>query len=185
MLLTAIIYSLLLNLLFGLLGFLFSIAVLLYCLGSLRYSADESYTVLADKAVERLFAIVFWFAILGPVGAVLYRLNWQVKQQQQENEVVVAVDSLQNVLDWIPVRLLAFCFALVGHFSAVIGFWTTQALTGLEENKNILLGSFEKSFQAEQQTILDKRLVPSQYMIQLIYRSLVVWLVVLALVVLF
>lgn len=88
-------------------------------------------------ANERVFAVVFWFILLGPMGAVLYRLTTLARTQAvvEINEVAA---KLQSLLDWLPVRLLTFLFALCGHFTQVITYWKRALLKSPEANDAML-----------------------------------------------
>lgn len=80
----------------------------------------------AYAALRRRFAVLLWFFVLGPVGALLYRLA-----RQLGHDTSLALDAgartyaryLANALDWLPAQLLVFTLALVGHWDAVIGAW--------------------------------------------------------------
>jgi AmpE protein len=80
----------------------------------------------AYAALRRRFGVLFWFFLLGPVGALLYRLARQLGHDSS-----LALDSgartsaryLANALDWLPAQLMVFTLALVGHWDAVIGAW--------------------------------------------------------------
>ena len=80
----------------------------------------------AYAALRRRFGVLFWFFVLGPVGALLYRLA-----RQLGHDTSLALDAgarrnaryLANALDWLPAQLMVFTLALVGHWDAVIGAW--------------------------------------------------------------
>lgn len=88
-------------------------------------------------ANERVFATVFWFVLLGPLGAVMYR-SISMCAQQSELGLTKLATQLQQILDWLPVRLLTFIFALSGHFTAVFAIWKKEAASGLQMNDVIL-----------------------------------------------
>lgn len=88
-------------------------------------------------ANQRIFAVLFWFAIFGPLGAVLYRA------------VSLCVDNitlgisqtalyLQRLLDWLPARLFTFIFALGGNFTSVFKKWRAHVREGLVSNEAII-----------------------------------------------
>jgi adenosylcobinamide-phosphate synthase len=98
---------------------------------------------LAD-AYRQVFAVLFWFVVLpGPVGAVLYRatalLASEWKGALPGDDLTVLARSLAtigrparallDVLDWIPARLTALSFAIVGDFEDAAFCWRTQART--------------------------------------------------------
>ena len=95
-----------------------------------------------SQANSRVFAIVFWFAIFGPVGAVLYRAitlsSTGLPKKEANQEVASTARSLEGVLDWVPVRLFTFLFALGGHFVQVLSVWRKNVLLGLSSNEMLL-----------------------------------------------
>ncbi len=69
------------------------------------------------EGFERWFAVVFWFLLFGPVGAVIYRLTYLAARHDsfKAEDKLLALQWL-HYFDWIPVRLLALSFALTGNF---------------------------------------------------------------------
>lgn len=80
----------------------------------------------AYAALRRRFGVLFWFFLLGPIGALLYRL---ARQLGHDTSLALDADArsyaryLANALDWLPAQLMVFTLALVGHWDAVIGAW--------------------------------------------------------------
>lgn len=164
-LLVALLQAALSEVLFGFLGFVFAVLVLLYTLGPRDLDADaEAYIdalevadeekaqhraeaileteppaepgertrLVADallvKANEALFAVLFWFAVLGPVGAFLYRLASVLKETagsgaEDAADFAAAAGRLHGILAWAPARLLAVAYALAGSFEDAIHAW--------------------------------------------------------------
>jgi membrane protein required for beta-lactamase induction len=82
---------------------------------------------IVEQANNRLMAVLFWFVVLGPFGAVLYRLtslaeNFSRNDPARKNMNQQAFHLL-HILDWVPARLLAATYALVGHFDNVLLAW--------------------------------------------------------------
>lgn len=90
-------------------------------------------------AHERIFSVVFWFVVLGPFGAVLYRLV-DLFSARAELGLVDIATKMKNGLDWIPVRLFTFIFALGGHFTEVFACWRKGLNKGLNANQDLLAG---------------------------------------------
>lgn len=113
-------------------------------------STEWSSTDVARLAIERgfvdsyrhVFGTLFWFVLLpGPAGAVLYRAAALLAAElragtrgQDTTPIVRARESfgaparrLLWLLDWIPVRLTALSFAIVGDFEDAAYCWRTQA----------------------------------------------------------
>ncbi len=67
------------------------------------------------QANDRVFAVIFWFVLLGPVGALLFRLSSYT--MGHSNPVLAeAAKKLQAVLAWAPAHLLAMAYALTGNY---------------------------------------------------------------------
>lgn len=89
--------------------------------------------LMLERANERILALLFWFAVLGPVGAVMYRTLCQMKggliRHQQQGEMSgldEALLHLKAILDWVPVRLTVIGYAIMGSFMDVVHAWQTQ-----------------------------------------------------------
>ncbi|MCF7201611.1 regulatory signaling modulator protein AmpE [Pseudomonas oligotrophica] len=71
------------------------------------------------RGYQDFFAVIFWYLLLGPVLALAYRLLALVEQHAGDAALRERASQLRHGLDWLPVRLLAASFALVGNFTAV------------------------------------------------------------------
>lgn len=71
------------------------------------------------QAYQSFFAVIFWYFLLGPVAALSYRLLALAAEHGKNPAVVERAAQLRHAFDWLPVRLLAASFALVGNFVAV------------------------------------------------------------------
>ncbi|MFL6535915.1 MAG: regulatory signaling modulator protein AmpE [Pseudomonas sp.] len=71
------------------------------------------------QAYQSFFAVIFWYFLLGPVAALSYRLLALAAEHSQNPGVTERAAQLRHAFDWVPVRLLAASFALVGNFVAV------------------------------------------------------------------
>ncbi|MFQ6556997.1 regulatory signaling modulator protein AmpE [Pseudomonas sp. Lb2C1-1] len=71
------------------------------------------------QAYQSFFAVIFWYFVLGPVAALSYRLLALAAEHSQNPGVAERAAQMRHAFDWLPVRLLAASFALVGNFVAV------------------------------------------------------------------
>jgi adenosylcobinamide-phosphate synthase len=177
-------------------------------------TAEEIPKLAIERGLEdsyhHVFGTLFWFLLLpGPAGAVLYRLTvllaerWRVEADaplgRELREFGRPVQRLLFWLDWIPVRLTAGTFAVVGDFEDAIYCWRTQAKLWPAPHEGILLASGagalrallggaltlptgEQEFRPElgQGEPADADLMPSA--VGLVWRALLVWLVLVLLV---
>ncbi len=85
-----------------------------------------------EQAYLRTFSVLFWFVLLGPIGAVLYRASHTLQQSLPELEELgldfrSGVNRLLYILDWVPVRITAFTYALSGNFhDATYTWWSSN-----------------------------------------------------------
>ncbi|SCW80763.1 regulatory signaling modulator protein AmpE [Pseudomonas sp. NFACC05-1] len=71
------------------------------------------------QAYQSFIAVIFWYFVLGPVAALSYRLLALAAENSQNPGVAERAAQMRHAFDWVPVRLLAASFALVGNFVAV------------------------------------------------------------------
>lgn len=113
------------------------------------------------QANNRLFAIIFWFVVLGPVGAWAYRVtdlmrrravfnatreeasnNGEAAPEDIGGRLLHAAGQLHGWLAWIPARLTAIGFGLAGSFDNATTAWRTpaesQGLTLGEQSEQLL-----------------------------------------------
>lgn len=90
-----------------------------------------------------LFAPLFWFLLLGPAGALLYRLAYLLKNAWggQHDDFRRFAQRLFDWLDWLPARFTAVSFAVVGDFEDAVYCWRTQASAWPNEAIGIILAS--------------------------------------------
>jgi AmpE protein len=92
----------------------------------IAWNAPALGVAIAYAALRRRFAVLLWFFVLGPVGALLYRLAQTLGRNdslQLDPGSRRAAHYVANALDWLPAQLLTFTLAFVGHWDAVIGAW--------------------------------------------------------------
>ena len=80
-----------------------------------------------QNALRRWFGVLFWFLVLGPCGALLYRLTVLACEggyaRKLPSETAHGARTLLKLLDWPVAQLLTFSLALVGNFDTVLGAW--------------------------------------------------------------
>lgn len=71
------------------------------------------------EGYQGFFAVILWYAVLGPLPALAYRLLALIETHAGQGPLREQAARLRYALDWIPVRALTISFGLVGNFVAV------------------------------------------------------------------
>lgn len=76
------------------------------------------------SALKRRFGVVFWFMLLGPGAALLYRLAQQLGDRADTDpDSRGAARRFAAAMDWPAAHLMVFAMALVSDFDAVVDAW--------------------------------------------------------------
>lgn len=115
-----------------------------------EYNAEEVARVAIEQGLIYshlyVFGVIFYFAALGPMGAVIYRLatalndEWN-RHPGEEGPLGKFAAQAFDIIDWVPSRLTALSFAIVGDFEDALYCWRTQALAWRPVAHGILLSS--------------------------------------------
>lgn len=85
-----------------------------------------------ENGSDAVFAPLFWLVVAGAPGVVLYRLAntldamWGYRNARFTGFGWAAA-RIDDVLNWVPARLTAMSYALLGHTADALRCWRTQA----------------------------------------------------------
>jgi len=94
-----------------------------------------------------VFGPIAAFIIFGAAGAVLYRLGailadaWGARKDPEAGEFGIFARRFFYFYDWVPARVTAASFAVVGNFEDAVYCWRTQARAWDGASQGILLAS--------------------------------------------
>jgi membrane protein required for beta-lactamase induction len=163
----------------------------------LREAVEEAIFVQANN---RVFGVIFWFMLLGPAGAWLFRVSDLMRRRAAfessrggdaaPDGLGAALQSIHGLLAWVPGRLVAFAYALAGSFEDAVGNWRAavdRAASGLLDRTEDLLarvgkGSLQPSLAGVAPAALDAATARGAW--RIVSRSAWIWLAVIALLVL-
>jgi AmpE protein len=144
------------------------------------------------QANNRLFAVVFWFVLLGPVGAWGYRVTDLVRRRAVYNamrddsagdaSIVEASETLHGWLAWVPARLTAIGYAMAGSFDGALTAWRQRedvaAASSHEQSERLLarVGTGALALQDIDNESRAERAIRGATMANgLVYRQLFIW----------
>lgn len=171
-----------------------------------KESVEQSEAGIAHATVEAVLkqtntlvsSPLFWFLLLGPVGAALQRMVavqdrlWGHRTERFA-EFGWAAARLDDLLNWIPARLTALSYAIMGSFEDALHCWRRRAGMWSDINSGPLLASglgamhLESCEETEQEDVYGNRLVAPAILpdaghvrrvVALVWRVLLFWLVV-------
>ncbi|MEM8816221.1 MAG: regulatory signaling modulator protein AmpE [Pseudomonadota bacterium] len=152
------------------------------------------------QANNRLFAVIFWFMLLGPLGAWIYRVTDLIRRRAvfncsrvegddapQLSRLRDASTTLHGWLAWVPARLTAMGYAIAGHFDAALLAWRERSdaapastSDGSEELlARVGVGALALS-DLEGETVTERGVRGARAANKLVFRLLTIWAVVIA-----
>ena len=153
---------------------------------------DAAIDAVFSQSLKRWFGIIFWFALLGIYGALLYRLaNWMFESRLKfSEEFRDLLDRLCRIMDWPVAQLMTLSLAIATDFDSVYRAWKQyhdERGHGLfEANNEFMLTSARtmvKSGVVQEDGYIDQPEGPMasvRLSMDLVWRSLGVWATVLA-----
>jgi len=143
---------------------------------------------------ERWFGVIFWYVILGPLGALWYRLACVLRDKcilRGEGDAFKdAALMMHHILAWLPVRLTLISYGLAGSFAESLAALRDEALDWkggwLTNNYLLLITGGLGALQLEQQLAADdSRVVDAGHVraaLGLVLRTLILILALIAVV---
>ena len=151
------------------------------------------------QANNRLFAVVFWFVILGPLAAWGYRVTDLIRRRavftaarDEEGDsssvrVRDAAEMLHGWLAWIPARMTAVGYAAAGHMDEAIAAMRAPTedrdVTTSERSEKLLarVGVAALALQDRpDETPTERAIRGAQAANHLVFKLLLIWAVVIA-----
>ena len=136
------------------------------------------------EAITRVFGVILWFLLLGPIGAALIRMASELKIYRASlgDGFSKSINDLLEILNWLPVRLTVISFSLAGSFTDTVGRWTSLSDFWKDKNETLLIDSAMGAIQNEPSDEEEENdsLEAIQQTLALLKRTLVVWLAIIA-----
>lgn len=148
-------------------------------------------------AQRKVFGVMLWFVVFsllglgGATGAVLYRMSNFLRSHWTDaaeyGEFAAFAQQVWQGLNWLPQRLMAIIFAIVGDFEDALEGWRSQALNWPDALHNIALASAAGAVGTRLSTQQNERLIEvgvgeaadadaMQSITGLLWRAMMFWL---------
>ncbi len=126
---------------------------------------------------ESLLGLLFWFVLLGPLGAVAWRTSCLARHSSGSVDGGV-LDTWHHWLGWIPSRLAALSFGLMGSLNDMLSAW--RAMAERPGNRELLqrtgLAAMRLDFSGDHESTAES----VREARALLRRTLLLWLAVIA-----
>jgi membrane protein required for beta-lactamase induction len=149
------------------------------------------------QSVNRIFGVVFWFVVLGPAGAWLFRISdllrrraafEAVRDPDLKTAILPAIEAIYGTLKWIPARLAMLGFALSGSFDDAMNKWKGhRAAPGvpIDKRNDDLTARVGKAAMAGFLDQPPNSSAAARNALKVVTRTLFIWITVLALMTIF
>lgn len=120
--------------------------------GTVRLDGAALIEAVFRNSLRRWFGVLFWFWVLGPFGALLYRLSVLAAERDEDllpPHTASGARSWLAILEWPVSQLMTISLALVGNFDAVVGAWRDMGKPSLLLNNALLEAAARASVRSE------------------------------------
>ena len=142
------------------------------------------------QANTRMLGVFFWFIVLGPVGAVLFRASCLLKEanQSESDDFALASRDFYDIMIWVPARICVLSYAIAGNFVDTMSYWNGLSDLWKRESEELIVVSGVGSLRYESR--IDRRGHETEdepdvsgihHALSLVKRAVIVWVVFLAL----
>jgi adenosylcobinamide-phosphate synthase len=92
---------------------------------------------------RQMFGVLFWFVLLGPAGAVLFRFSSILSRRWRESSPGFGHTpaAIFHALNWLPARLTALTYAVAGNFEDAMYCWRTQSAAWPEPEESVVVAA--------------------------------------------
>ncbi len=142
------------------------------------------------SSTRNIFTVIFWFLLLGPGGALGYKIldyfsytkDLRIDQKSRKN-----IKDISALIEFIPVRLSALAFAVVGNFEHSLAVWkkfnsekNNMHKSNIDLINDVGASSAQLPLDYNKEDIIEK----ISYIQTLVARSLLAWLSIIMLLIL-
>lgn len=148
---------------------------------------------MVSSCLQEVFTPLFWFLLLGTWGVIVVLIYYGLRlcaESSVASDIADLAKRWMAILDWLPSRLLGLSFALVGQFVETWHYWRTNIQSVELSAVEFLDAAAEQAEPLAQGQVLSPNLPMALVQMlaayeSLCYRSMMIWVVLFALHVVF
>lgn len=137
----------------------------------------------------RMLGVFFWFVLLGPVGAVLFRFSCLLKENQKDetDDFADASRELYEIIVWLPARICVLSYAIAGNFVDTMSYWNGISDLWLRKSEEFIVASgvgalrYDERIERDEHGEEEPDTAGIQHALSLVKRAVIVWVVLLGL----
>jgi len=149
------------------------------------------------QSINRIFGVIFWFVLLGPVGAWIFRVSdllrrrivfQHLRAEEGDETILNAIEAIYGILKWIPARLAMLGYALSGSFDDAINAWRAELSadgTPIDVRNDLLVARVGKASMAGYLDEPANSSAAARNSMRIVHRTVFIWVIVIALLTLF
>lgn len=149
------------------------------------------------QSINRIFGVIFWFVVLGPVGAWIFRVSDLLRRRAVfehlrtatgSGEMLAGIEAIYGVLKWIPARLAMLGYGLSGSFDDAMNAWRGELNTTgmpIDERNDLLVARVGKAAMSGYLDEPANSSAAAANSMRIVRRTVFIWVTVIALLTLF
>lgn len=108
-----------------------------------RELASLTIEQLVVHSHRQIFGVLFWFVLLGPMGAVMFRLAsiLSLRWREATPQFSGVAEKIFHALNWAPARVTALIYAVAGDFEDALYCWRTQPQARPDREESVVLAA--------------------------------------------
>jgi membrane protein required for beta-lactamase induction len=146
---------------------------------------------------NRIFGVMFWFVVLGPVGAWIFRVSDLLRRRavfehmrggRASEATLVAIEAIYGLLKWIPARLAMLGYAMGGSFDDAMNAWRAALVThgmAIDQRNDLLIARVGKAAMTGYLSEPANSSAAARNSMRIVRRTVFIWVSVIAVMTLF
>lgn len=149
------------------------------------------------QSINRIFGVIFWFVVLGPVGAWIFRVSdllrrrvvfEHLREEKSAEGMLDGIEAIYGILKWIPARLAMLGYGLSGSFDDAMNAWRGELNTTgmpIDERNDLLVAKVGKAAMTGYLDEPANSSAAARNSMRVVRRTVFIWVIVIALLTLF